>query len=327
MATGGTDVEEELYSFELFECSVCLESLINKQPRLLSCGHTFCTPCLQKLPGGNTVNCPKCRSLTRLPPGGVQDLPRNTDISKMKEREQELAERNEHFCQMCRKRDAKIEYFCTSCPKRLICKACYNKHRRIPVLKAHNVFPIEETLPADQTHEKCKEHGELLEYFCPQCEEAICVICTCDIQHEEHCDQIVDLKTGLKELKASMNKLCQELEENAKKVEECAKILNKDTDSIKDWTDALSAKCEDVETILNQMKKQLQVITELYEPLRNSIKEINTHFTDVQKQMTDVNNLLQGSDVNFVQKVKECLTNCDRVMNDTDSFKQENYDS
>ena len=108
MATGGT-AGEELNSFELFECSVCLESLINKQPRLLSCGHTFCTPCLQQLPGGNTVNCPKCRSPTRLPPGGVQDLPKNTDISKMREREQELSARNENFCQMCKNRDAKIE--------------------------------------------------------------------------------------------------------------------------------------------------------------------------------------------------------------------------
>ena len=62
MARGGAAGKEELYSFELFECSVCLESLINKHPRLLSCGHTFCTPCLQQLPGGNTVNCPKCRS-------------------------------------------------------------------------------------------------------------------------------------------------------------------------------------------------------------------------------------------------------------------------
>ena len=54
MATDG-DTGEELYSFELFECSVCFESLINKQPRLLSCGHTFCTPCLQQMSEGNTV--------------------------------------------------------------------------------------------------------------------------------------------------------------------------------------------------------------------------------------------------------------------------------
>ena len=39
MATGGA-ADEELCSFELFECSVCLESLINRQPRLLTCGHT-----------------------------------------------------------------------------------------------------------------------------------------------------------------------------------------------------------------------------------------------------------------------------------------------
>ena len=315
MATGGVS-GEELYSFELFECSVCLESLINKQPRLLSCGHTFCTPCLQQLSAGNTVNCPKCRSPTHLPPGGVQALPKNTDIIKMIEREQELSARNEHFCQMCRKRDAKIEYICTSCHKRLICKACYNKHRRIPALKAHNVLPIEETLTVKRTHENCKKHGELLEYFCPQCEKAICVMCTCDPQHEEHCDQIVYLKTGQKELKASMNKLCQEFKEHATNVEECAEMLKQETDSIKEYKEALSAKCEEVETILNKMKKQLQVIFELYEPLKNSQQEINKHFADVQNQMTEIKKLQQGFDIDFTLKLKACRRNCDRVMND-----------
>ena len=94
--------------------------------------------------------------------------------------------------------------------------------------------------------------------------------CTCDPQHEEHCDQIVDFKTGLKELKASMNKVCQKMKQNAEKVEECAEILKQETDSIKEYKEALSAKCEEVETILNQMKEQLQVIIELYEPLTNS---------------------------------------------------------
>ena len=184
-------------------------------------------------------------------------------------------------------------------------------------MKAHNVLPIEETLPAEQTYENCKKHGELLEYFCPQCEEAVCVTCTCDPQHEEHCDQIVGLKTGLKELKALMNKVCEEIKQNAKKVEKCAEILKQETDSIKEYKETLSAKCEEVETILNQMKEKLQVITELYEPLKNSNKEINTHFADVKKQLTEINDLQQCSDVDFIQKIKECRTNCDRVMNDT----------
>ena len=318
MATGGVSGEEELYSFELFECSVCLESLINKQPRLLSCGHTFCTPCLQKLSGRNTVNCPKCRSPTQLPPGGVQALPKNIDISKMREREQELSARNEHFCQMCKKKDAKVEFICTSCSKRLICQACYNKHRRIPGMKAHNILPFEETLPVEQSHEKkCEEHGELLEYFCPECEETICATCTCDPQHEHHCDQIVDFQTGLKEIKASMKKLCQELKQNAMKVEVCAEILKQDTDSIEECKNTLSAKCQEVEIILNQMKGQLKVITELYQPLINSREEINTHFADVQKRITEINNIQQCSDIDFIKKIKDCRRKCEGVMNDT----------
>ena len=317
MATGGAACEEELYSFELFECSVCLESLINKQHRLLSCGHTFCTPCLQQLSAGNTVNCPKCRSSKRIPQGGIQALPKNTDIYKMREREQELSARNDNFCQMCRKKDAKVEFFCTSCSKRLICYECYKKHKRIPAFKAHNILPIEETRAVNETCEKCKEHGDLLEYFCPQCEEVICAACTCDTQHEEHCDQIVDFETGLNGFKVSMNKTCQEFKKNAKRVEICAEMLKKDTDSIKECKDALSAKCQEVETILNQMKGQLQVITKLYEPLKNCCQEINTHFEDVQKQMTEIKKLQQGSEIDFIQKIKECRRSCEHVMNDT----------
>ena len=45
MATGGTTVEEDLQYilFSIF-LDIVSGSLINKQPRLLSCGHTFCTP-------------------------------------------------------------------------------------------------------------------------------------------------------------------------------------------------------------------------------------------------------------------------------------------
>ena len=175
----------------------------------------------------------------------------------------------------------------------------------------------EEKIDLDKNHEQCKNHGEMLEYFCPQCEEVICVTCTCDPQHIQHCEQIEDFKTCLEELKESMNELRQEFKQNAKKVEEYAKIVKQDTDTIKEYKDALSAKCREVEIVLNQIKEQLQVITELYEPLTNSQQEINTHFTDVRKQMTEINNLQQGSDINFIRKIKECRRNCDRVMNDT----------
>ena len=320
MATGGAAGEEELYSFELFECSICLESLINKQPRLLSCGHTFCTPCLQQLSAGNTVYCPKCRTPTQLPPEGVHDLPKNTDISKMREREQELSSRNENFCQICRKQNAKVEFLCTVCPRGQICRVCYNKHQRIPALKSHLIFPMEKTQIEGKHQEKCKEHGDLLEYFCPSCEEPICAACACDSQHEEHCDQIVDLKTGLKELKASMNKLCETFKDNMKKVEICSEMLKQDLISDKESKKDLSAQCQEMEKVLNQMKKQVQIITEFDEPLESACQEVDIHLAVLRKQMSEMQNLNQASDGKFIQKSRQCRLNCERIMFETEEI-------
>ena len=317
MATGGFVGEEELCSFELFKCSVCLEHLINKQPRLLSCGHTFCTPCLQQLYEGETIKCPKCRSLTRLPPGGVQAVPKNIDVTKVWEREQELSARIEHFCQMCRKKEAKVEFFCTGCPKGHICKGCNNKHKTIPSLKAHNIFPKEKKPATNKDYEMCKYHDNLLEHFCKQCEEAICMTCICDPQHEQHCDQIVDFRIGLKELKASMNKLHKEFKDNAKKVEECAKVLKKDMASLKESKEELCDKCKDVETIHNKMKEQLDHLTELEYPVINASREIETHLADIQKQITELKTLNRSSDVEFIQRAKECRSNCNHIIKDT----------
>ena len=319
-ATGGG--EEELCSFELFECSVCLESLINKQPRLLSCGHTFCTPCLEQLSRRNTVKCPKCRSTTKLQLGGVKALAKNNDLSKMKEREKEISERIrcEYFCQMCRKKDAgKVEYFCTMCPKGLTCQSCYNKHQIIPALKSHTILPIEKTIQEEKLNETCEEHGEVLEHFCPECKEPICIVCTCDPQHEEHCDKIVDFKTGLKEEKESMNKVSRDVREYGRKIEKCVGMLKEDMDSLKESKNDLSSKCKDVESMLNLVKQLLNNITELDQPSITACEEMNTHSANVQFQITQINTLNQKSDMDFIQSAKDCLRNCDRIKSDVET--------
>ena len=316
MATEGVTVEE-LCSFELFECSVCWESLINKQPRLLTCGHTFCTTCLQQLSTGNILSCPKCRSPTWIGPGGVEALAKNTDISKMKEREQKLSSRNEYYCQMCKRKDVKVEFFCTVCPKGQVCEACYNKHQRIPALKGHQIFPLEKKLPLDNYHENCKDHGELLEYFCTTCKVYMCVVCMCGPEHEEHCDDIVEFKTDLQGLKASMDQLHKELMDNVKNTEICTEAVKLDMDSLKEMKEELSVKCKDVETILNELKHQLNVLTELEHPLKTTYRELNTHLADVQKQIAEINDLNMSSNIEFIQRARVCRNDCNRIINDT----------
>ena len=74
MATGGAHVSDsnmsnsENEADEMFECSVCFESMMEKQPRFLHCGHTFCTPCLEQTKKQD-ISCPKCRTTTKITKG------------------------------------------------------------------------------------------------------------------------------------------------------------------------------------------------------------------------------------------------------------------
>ena len=53
---------------EHFECSVCLEKFDN--PRVLSCLHTFCERCLERLVEHKqeiwSIKCPECRKNTEV---------------------------------------------------------------------------------------------------------------------------------------------------------------------------------------------------------------------------------------------------------------------
>ena len=195
--------------------------------------------------------------------------------------------------------------------------ACYDKHKRIPVLKTHQIFPIERKPVADKNHEKCEDHKEVFEYVCTQCEKPLCAACVCDPQHEEHCEKIVNFKFGMSEMKKTMKKLHDKFKVNAKDVEVCAKMVKRDMDSLKECKKFLSAKFKDVETIHDKIKRQLNIVTELEPTVTTAYKGIIVHLADVHKQMKLMNGLSQLSDVALAQISREYSSKCDCIMNDT----------
>lgn len=72
--------------FRSTECSICLEAF--RDPRLLPCGHAFCTPCLRQLVDNNDpiyslfrrLRCPLCRSSVAVPVRGARGFPRGQRI-------------------------------------------------------------------------------------------------------------------------------------------------------------------------------------------------------------------------------------------------------
>ncbi|XP_055516367.1 RING finger protein 225-like [Leucoraja erinacea] len=75
--------EEKDYDLE---CSICFSNYNNvfRTPKQLACNHTFCLECLarmnMKAQVAEAIQCPVCRSLTRVPKDGLPKLGNNSGI-------------------------------------------------------------------------------------------------------------------------------------------------------------------------------------------------------------------------------------------------------
>ena len=77
---------------DLFKCPVCLNDMVDRSPRSLSCLHTFCSECLDHLITNRRIECPTCREITELKTNNVQELKVNFVLGQMRDREQKHAQ-------------------------------------------------------------------------------------------------------------------------------------------------------------------------------------------------------------------------------------------
>ena len=70
---------KELELDDITECPVCTQMFAD--PRVLSCGHTYCLKCMKALSKnkqpGDKLACPLCRKKFIVPDSGIGSLPRN----------------------------------------------------------------------------------------------------------------------------------------------------------------------------------------------------------------------------------------------------------
>ena len=142
MATGGRLRDSDVPG--IYSCAVCMEHQLDCNPRYLSCHHSFCQQCLQKLTNNGQMSCPTCRAITAVPNSDVTKVTMNFQLIQMMEREKELKQEIQQTssspkCLFCSKEQAK--YKCREC-NQFLCEHCKTKHNKMKTFKTHVILEL-----------------------------------------------------------------------------------------------------------------------------------------------------------------------------------------
>ena len=310
MATGGLCISSS-------ECSICLESMRSKEPRLLTCGHTFCTSCIEQLAAKNPITCPKCRTETKIPQQGVMKLPKNIEFIAICEAlENYSKEQQDQFCGPCliHHRRVKVTHECDKCPSKLICTSCADKHTRLVPFQSHKVHAIG-TKAASLPWTSCFQHKLPLEYFCGICESGLCLYCMYGNDHSDHENKITDFESGVKVFRESLS-LNKELGEQRDIIQLKNHRMTEDFNNI----------CK-TETKLKQLQTNLEANLHLVNDYLVNVNEIKGNITTEKAllpQLEERSNLLSKQwehlekldHHKFFQEVKTLKAESEEMLNE-----------
>ena len=250
------------------ECPVCLESMLTKNPRILNCDHSFCTPCIQNISDKDPITCPICREETKLPNEGVEGLPKNDKLQNT----------TKTHCGPCLRHNKQVTatHTCDKCPDNLICGSCVEMHSRFPPLKSHHFHAIAKEGSCEKGVGMCKVHKQILEYYCTECHITLCFDCMYINEHSGHEEKVIDIENGTLQMKNQM------LELNHKFVKQS----------------------ETIQSLLTHMKRDMEKMNTAYNQLTDIQKELQQNLRlakESQKTICDHQELLSQKMESLVQ--------------------------
>ncbi|XP_053274820.1 tripartite motif-containing protein 2 isoform X1 [Pleuronectes platessa] len=195
-------------------CSICLDRYVN--PKVLPCLHTFCERCLQNyIPAHSlTLSCPVCRQTSILPEKGVAALQNNFFITNL----MDVLQREPGSCS-----------------------------QEAAVLTNITAVATGQLL-------SCPNHGgNVMEFYCPPCETAMCEECTSG-EHGEH--PTVPLKDVVEQHKASLQ---DQLDAVKKRLPEIDSSLQTLSEILQQLTGQKSSIEDDIHTTFDELQKTLNV--------------------------------------------------------------------
>ncbi|XP_060580447.1 E3 ubiquitin-protein ligase TRIM56-like [Ruditapes philippinarum] len=260
----------------LNECAICNETL--KNPKLLSCNHTYCELCINtwisKSKKNSGIECPLCRQVTPPPKPCVgaafwasmlPDLTAGKEIDVLCKPCESIQERNA------------AKFYCLEC-KEYMCVFCRVSHTKFKVLKSHRTVELDSH--DENSIQSFKEYSKLLmcdlhpvkeiEFFCEDDDALFCS--TCAFLHHRSCYSVKEIKADYAEIKTvkPLSAISKNLKTIRKKVEEVSAFHNKNNELLVKNEREITAKLKASEqNILRSLKSfHGEVITKLNEKNR-----------------------------------------------------------
>ena len=289
----------DIPSFDLYTCEVCLENMLNKNPRLLSCIHSFCADCLKKIMKNDSIICPTCREVTVVPNNDVNMLKANFMLQKMKEHIDMIHSSKTLLCQLCLSESAFLK--CQECLQ-LLCGECKHQHDKIKTFKNHQICKL------------CNKHKEgLITHVCVKCVQPACSKCV--IKEHAECDnEVKPYDEGTEQLTMKLTECEGEIDNMLKSVnkfeeghEKQMKMIASALGKIVDIKQYYLQKLREADTkieVLNQSRVEGEKVKQTY---KMKVEEMMKMKTVIKKRKAEIQNGVFDN-FNEVQELVEIIS-------------------
>ncbi|XP_054765862.2 uncharacterized protein LOC129272773 [Lytechinus pictus] len=285
------------------ECPVCLTTFTD--PKILSCSHTYCKVCLEKLlesrGDDQMIRCPVCRADTQVPNQDVSQLPASLAFRNLIE-----DVKNQHqICTNCDSEDKpKAVVYCQDCGNYL-CITCHNMHSQWKNFVDHEIIAMSEISSGKvsiRRYRKCRKHPkEDEECFCSNCKRFTCFRCAV-MEHKDQGHQVIESATyeshhtkTIEEVKFKVEKKqsCFQnyidlIDEQKKCVGDAMKHCTYDIN--KAYDEAVRQLTEKREILLGEVKGKTERAEEALEEMKKSARQCINQLMTIAEMVTNRRN-------------------------------------
>ena len=219
-----------------------------KDPRILSCLHSYCLHCITKIhiKGSTSLTCPLCSFSTPLANRNVSKLPQNGYLEEEARKSkvmQQVTSVPPPVCYSCEDDHSISVAYCKDC-EYMLCKDCSTVHKKTKKYNFHTIFSIDELkrksqidllnelFSSNSTSPLCSDHdSQNLSSYCLVCNVPVCDECILST-HNGH--SVEDISKHATESRTKIVEGREAVTEKKEKLEEIMETIEKAKRTVKD---------------------------------------------------------------------------------------------